>query len=57
MYDRKQAGIPRDQLSEDETLSRTFVGNIFRELDGGSKRMLDQIIRVGDQLHEEICCE
>jgi hypothetical protein len=57
MYERKQAGIPRNELSDDETLTRTFVGNVFRELDGGSERFRELVVKVGDQTHEEICCK
>ena len=54
---RVYEGIPRDKLSEDETFTKTHVGNIFRELDTGSKRMREVVIKNGDQSHEEICCE
>lgn len=57
MQVKRQNGIPRDQLSEDETMRKTFVGNVFRELDAGSARMKEKIIPVGEQSNEEICCE
>ncbi len=55
MYDKRESGMPRDQSANDETMSKTFVGNIFSQLDGGSKRFKEKIIDRGDQSHEEIC--
>ncbi|ORY26783.1 hypothetical protein BCR39DRAFT_249944 [Naematelia encephala] len=54
MWEKREAGVPRDELSTDETMQKTFVGNVFRELDAGSKKM-QGIIDTGDQSHEEIC--
>ena len=57
MYEKREMGISRDQLSDDETMTKTFVGNIFRELDGGSKRIKQNVIDKGDQSNQEICCQ
>lgn len=57
MQELRDSGVPRDQLSKDETMQKEHIGNIYREMDAGSKRMKEQIIAVGDQSHEEICCE
>lgn len=57
MWAKREAGVPRNQTSDDETMKMTFVGNIFRELDRGSKRMKEHVVDVGDQSHEETCCE
>ncbi|WRT67519.1 uncharacterized protein IL334_004491 [Kwoniella shivajii] len=55
MYDRRQAGIPRDQLTKDETMSKEHIGNVFRQLDPSSKNIGIDIIGKGDQSHEEVC--
>ncbi|KAK4689562.1 hypothetical protein P7C73_g544, partial [Tremellales sp. Uapishka_1] len=55
IFCKKADGVAREDLTEDETLSSTRVGNVFRELDAGSIKMRDDIINVGDQSHEEIC--
>ena len=57
MYERKERGVPRAELSEDETMRRMYVGNVFRELDRGSVRMKEEIVGEGDQSLEEVCCE
>lgn len=57
MQDKRGAGVPRDQLSEDETMRKSFVGNVYRELDKGSVRVRGEIIGKGDQSVEEVCCE
>lgn len=54
---RREAGVPRGELSEDETMTKMFVGNVYRELDRGSLRMKDEIIAEGEQSIEEVCCE
>ena len=54
---RVYEGVPKDQLSPDETMTKTFVGNVYRELDAGSVRNREKIIGVGVQSHEEICCQ
>lgn len=57
MLELRDSGVPRDQLSNDETMKKEHIGNIYREMDPGSKRMKEEIIANGDQSHEEICCE
>jgi hypothetical protein len=57
MQELRNSGVPRDQLSNDETMKKEHIGNIYREMDPGSKRMKEEIIANGDQSHEEICCE
>jgi hypothetical protein len=57
MQDKRDAGVPRDKLSEDETMRKSFVGNVYRELDRGSVRVTQEVIGVGDQSAEEVCCE
>ena len=57
MQDKREAGVPRDKLSEDETMRKSFVGNVYRELDRGSVRVEDEVIGVGEQSVEEVCCE
>lgn len=57
MQHLRDAGVPRDQLTKDETMSKEHIGNVYRELDAGSKRMKEVIIANGDQSNEEICCE
>lgn len=57
MFNLRNEGVPRDELTEDETMRKEHIGNIYRELDSGSLRMGDLIIPVGDQSNEEICCE
>lgn len=57
MQDKRDAGVPRDKLSEDETMQKSFVGNVYRELDRGSVRVKEEVIGVGDQGVEEVCCE
>ncbi|ORX36963.1 hypothetical protein BD324DRAFT_627842 [Kockovaella imperatae] len=52
---RTYEGVAREALSQDETMQKTFVGNVFRELDAGSVRNRELIIGKGDQSHEEIC--
>jgi hypothetical protein len=54
---REDEGVPRDALTEDECMYKERVGNVFRELDPGSKRIKEVIMGVGDQSYEEICCE
>lgn len=54
---REDEGVARDALTEDECMYKERVGNIFRELDPGSKRINDVIMGVGDQSYEEVCCE
>lgn len=54
---REDEGVARDALTEDECMYKERVGNIFRELDPGSKRIKDIIMGVGDQSYEEVCCE
>lgn len=56
MFNLRNEGVPRDQLTEDETMKKEHIGNVYRELDSGSLRMGDLIIPVGDQSNEEICC-
>jgi len=50
-------GVPRDSLTEDECMKKERVGNIYRELDPSSKRLVDDVVGKGDQTNEEICCE
>jgi hypothetical protein len=50
-------GVPRDSLTDDECMKKERVGNIYRELDPSSKRLVDDVIGKGDQTNEEICCE
>lgn len=50
-------GVARDSLTEDECMRKERVGNVYRELDPSSKRLVDDIIAKGDQANEEICCE
>lgn len=50
-------GVPRDSLTDDECMNKERVGNIYRELDPSSKRLVDDVIGKGDQTNEEICCE
>lgn len=57
MQERREAGVPKGELSEDETMTKMFVGNVFRELDRGSLRMTDEIMAEGDQSIEEVCCK
>lgn len=57
MQELRDIGVPRDQLSKDETMQKEHIGNIYREMDPGSKRMKEEIIANGDQSHEEICCK
>lgn len=57
MQELRDSGVPRDQLSKDETMQKEHIGNIYREMDAGSKRMKEEIIAKGDQSHEEICYE
>lgn len=57
MQEKRDSGVPRDKLSDDETMQKSFIGNVFRELDAGSKNMKGKIMAIGDQSHEEICCK
>ena len=57
MYERRRAGAPRDRLTDDETMKGMIVGNVFRELDRGSIRFKEEVLGVGDQSLEEVCCE
>lgn len=57
MQELRGSGVPRNELSKDETMQKEHIGNIYREMDAGSKRMKDEIIGNGDQSHEEICCK
>ena len=50
-------GVPRDSLTTDECMKKERVGNIYRELDPSSKRLVEDVIGKGDQTNEEICCE
>ena len=50
-------GVPRDSLTDDECMKKERVGNIYRELDPSSKRLVEDVIGKGDQTNEEICCE
>ncbi|KAL1410986.1 hypothetical protein Q8F55_001929 [Vanrija albida] len=55
MYDRRQSGVARNKLSADYTMTNTHIGNVYRQLDGGSQRMRTSIIPNGDQSAEEVC--
>lgn len=57
MYGRREAGCPREQLSQDETMMSIHIGNVFRQLDPSSSKIRANIIEVGDQSPEEVCCE
>lgn len=57
MQDLRDSGVPRGELTTDETMRKERAGNVFRELDPGSKMMKTQIVGLGDQSHVEICCE
>lgn len=57
MYDRRQADVPRDQLSKDYTMTNTHIGNVYRQLDAGSLHMKTVTIANGDQSAEEVVCE
>ena len=50
-------GVPRDSLTEDECMKKERVGNIYRELDPSSKRLVADVVGKGDQTNEEICCK
>jgi hypothetical protein len=56
MHERRMSGVARDQLSKDEVMRKEHIGNVYRDLDSGSKRMIEKIIPNGDQSNEEICC-
>jgi len=53
----RNSGVPRDSLTEDECMKKERVGNIYRELDPSSKRLVADVVGKGDQTNEEICCE
>ncbi|WVW82666.1 hypothetical protein I302_104677 [Kwoniella bestiolae CBS 10118] len=55
MYNRRREGVTRDQLTEDDTMSRRHIGNVFRQLDPSSKNIKENIIGRGDQSPEEVC--
>lgn len=55
MYYRRAAGVPRDQLTTDPTMSAVHIGNVFRQLDPSSIMMRDKIIADGDQSVDEVC--
>ncbi|KAK6903339.1 hypothetical protein I203_108604 [Kwoniella mangroviensis CBS 8507] len=55
MYNRRLAGVPRDQLTEDETMSKVHIGNVYRQLDPSSRNIRENIIGKGDQTPQEIC--
>ena len=57
MYERRQEGISRNELSQDETMTKTYLGNVYRQLDPGSISLRDQVIMVGDMSNQEVCCE
>jgi hypothetical protein len=57
MHERRESGVPRSECSQDETMRKTFVGNVFRELDRGSVKVREEIMEQGDQSLEEVCCE
>lgn len=57
MYDRREAGVARDKLTTDETMTATHIGNVYRQLDPSSSMMANDIIGAGDQSVEEVCCE
>jgi hypothetical protein len=57
MTTMRNNGVPRDSLTEDECMKKERVGNIYRELDPSSKRLVEDVIGKGDQTNEEICCE
>jgi len=54
---REEHGVPRAELTEDETMKKEHIGNVYRDLDPGSRRMKENIIPNGEQTNEEICCE
>jgi hypothetical protein len=54
---REEHGVPRAELTEDETMRKEHIGNVYRDLDPGSRRMKENIIPNGEQTNEEICCE
>ncbi|WVQ69674.1 uncharacterized protein L199_007894 [Kwoniella botswanensis] len=55
MYNRRLAGVPRDQLTEDETMSKVHIGNVYRQLDPSSRNIRENIIGKGDQSPQEVC--
>ncbi|WWC89649.1 uncharacterized protein L201_004574 [Kwoniella dendrophila CBS 6074] len=56
MYERREfEGLPRNELTKDETMSKMHIGNIFRQLDPSSKKIRKDILGKGDQSHIEIC--
>lgn len=55
MYTRHKAGVARDKLTDDETMTSIHIGNVYRQLDPSSAKMRDKIIGVGDQSVEEVC--
>lgn len=57
MYDRREVGAPRDQLTKDKTMTIIHIGNVYRQLDPSSGKMRTNIIDIGDQSAEEVCCE
>lgn len=57
MWERRQAGVARNELSKDETMTKTRVGNIYRQLDPSGAWLREHVICVGEQSQEEICCE
>lgn len=57
MEAKREAGVERDDLTLDETMRNMRVGNVFRELDSGSRAIRDSVILVGEQTIEEVCCE
>lgn len=57
MFVLRTEGVSRDELTNDECMKRERVGNIYRDLDPSSKRLVDWVIGEGDQANEEICCE
>lgn len=55
MWQRRREGIPRGELSTDETMTKTRVGNIYRELDPSGDWFRRHVICVGEQSQQEIC--
>jgi hypothetical protein len=55
MYTRRAAGVARDKLTDDETMTSIHIGNIYRQLDPSSAKLHNKIIGVGDQSVEEVC--
>lgn len=57
MHGLRQSGVPRDALTEDATMKSVHVGNVFRQIDPSSMNMSKEIIGVGDQSRDEVCCK